>query len=236
MCGRYTLKTPPDHWGQLLLPILNSAAPDDAPQDWKAHWQPRYNIAPTQNILAVQNDKDGTWYVDFFRWGLVPSWATELSIGNRMINARAETIDEKRSFAPALKQRRCLVIADGYYEWQKQPGGRKQACWIAPPEGCVVCFAGLWELNTKATGKPVKSCTIITTGANAALAPIHDRMPAILIGVAAQQWMRPDCSAQEAKSLLAPADDDLLHVRRVNNQVNNPRNESPQCIEPTEDS
>jgi len=115
MCGRYTLKTPPDQWGQLLLPMVESASKPGMPL---AEWSPRYNIAPTQNVLAVSREPDsessvGGLLLDYFRWGLIPSWAKELSIGNRMINARSETVDEKRSFNAPLATRRCLVLADG---------------------------------------------------------------------------------------------------------------------------
>lgn len=232
MCGRYTLKTPPDQWGQLLLPILESNVPDS--QAWRDDWQPRYNIAPTQNVLAVRVDDGGHWQADYFRWGLIPSWAQELSIGNRMINARAETVDEKRSFASAFKKRRCLVVADGYYEWQKRADGTKQACWITPTDGGVVGFAGLWESNSRATDHAVKSCTIITTSASSDLEAIHDRMPAVLQGAAAEQWMRPECDAELAKSLLVPAEVNSFQVTRVSNYVNNPRHQSSECIQPVE--
>ena len=174
MCGRFTLKTPPDQWGQLLLPLLDIEVA-------KANWGPRFNVAPTQNIVAIAVDcESAERFTDYFRWGLVPSWAEELSIGNRMINARAETISEKRSFTGPLKNRRCVVIADGYYEW-KTEGKLKQPYWIHPPDGGVFAMAGLWETNRRATGQPVKSCTIITTAANEKLAEVHDRMPVVLV-------------------------------------------------------
>jgi putative SOS response-associated peptidase YedK len=235
MCGRYTLKTPPDQWGQLLLPLTEQGRSNEDSQAWQSAWQPRYNIAPTQNVLAIRLHDDQAWQVDSLRWGLVPNWASELSIGNRMINARSETIDEKRSFSNAFKKRRCLIVADGYYEWQKLKQGGKQACWIHPQDDRVMCFAGLWERNTKATDSLLKSCTIITTAASSDLSQIHDRMPAILSEEAAKIWMQPETELATVKQLLRPAEDGELSVRRVSSMVNNPRNESAECIEPQQD-
>lgn len=230
MCGRYTLKTPPDQWGQLLLPIVESEL--GVAPELKQSWQPRYNIAPTQNVLAVRNDAEGERVLDYFRWGLIPSWAQELSIGNRMINARGETVDEKRSFSKPLEQRRCWVIADGYYEWQKREDGTKQPCWITPADGGVMCLAGLWETNRRATGEVVNSCTIITTAANESLADIHDRMPVVLLDESANKWMDASVGAAEAKELIGSVEDEYFTVRHVSKLVNNPRNDSEQCIEP----
>lgn len=226
MCGRFTLKTPPDQWTQLLLPIVDLSA-------IQAEWQPRYNIAPTQDILALARVGDDRPSVSaqYFRWGLVPFWANDLSIGNRMINARSETLSEKRSFATPLKKRRCLIVADGYYEWQKTGSKTKQPYWITPRVGGVIQFAGLWERNTRLDATPVLSCTIITTPAANALAEIHDRMPAVLMGPAAEQWMDPECTAEEAASLLGPTDDDFFQTQKVSTHVNNARHEDPQCIE-----
>ncbi|MCA9134265.1 MAG: SOS response-associated peptidase, partial [Planctomycetales bacterium] len=164
MCGRFTLKTPPAQWSQLLLPIVDF-------QPLLAGWQPRYNIAPTQDILALACEAENAAYATYFRWGLLPKWATELSIGSRMINARRETLAEKKSFATPLATRRCLIIADGYYEWRPEKAG-KQAYWISPKDGGIMQFAGLWEQNSKIGPQPIRSCTIITTAAAANLAAI----------------------------------------------------------------
>ena len=183
-------------------------------------------------MFAVRNDREGEMILDYFRWGLVPSWAKELSIGSRMINARAETLPEKRSFSGPLKSRRCLVVADGYYEWQKLEDGSKQACWISPADDGVMCLAGLWETNIKATGEPVQSCTIITTAANQSLGEIHDRMPVVMEGQALEQWMSPKTSSEEAHELLNSAAEEYFQVTRVSKLVNSVRNDSPECIEP----
>ncbi|MEM7478283.1 MAG: SOS response-associated peptidase [Planctomycetota bacterium] len=236
MCGRYTLKTPPDQWGQLLLPIVESANAATPEGEAALDWRPRYNIAPTQNVLALTSSAEGDWILDYYRWGLVPSWAQELAIGNRMINARAETLPEKRSFSGPLKKRRCMILADGYYEWQKLGDGTKQACWISPQDDQVICLAGLWESNRRATGEEVYSCTIITTSANGFLSPIHDRMPVVLEGQAAEQWMDSDCPADEAHQLLGTTEDEFFKVTRVSKLVNNPRNEVPECLLPMGDA
>ncbi|MFK7735297.1 MAG: SOS response-associated peptidase [Pirellulaceae bacterium] len=234
MCGRYTLKTHPDQWGQLLLPMVESAS---RPGAALAEWSPRYNIAPTQNVLAISGEPDtesstGGLLLDYFRWGLVPSWAKELSIGNRMINARSETVHEKRSFKGPLEKRRCLVLADGYYEWQKLADGSKQPCWISAAEGTVMALAGLWESNRQASDAVVRSCTILTTAANQQLQEIHDRMPIVMDGPAVERWMSAECSAEEAKTLLGQAEDGYFEVTKVSTLVNNPRNETAECLEP----
>ena len=223
MCGRLTLKTPPDQWGQLLLPLLDT--------DFvTANWTPRYNIAPTQNIVAIAvNCESAERFTDYFRWGLVPSWAEELSIGNRMINARAETISEKRSFVGPLSKRRCAVIADGYYEW-KLVGKQKQPYWIHAASSEVFALAGLWETNTRATGQLTKSCTIVTTSANAKLAEVHDRMPVMLKGDALLKWLDAKVSAEAAEELLAPAVDSFFEFQAVDRRVNNARVDDEDCL------
>ncbi len=227
MCGRLTLKTHPSEWSQLLLPAIDF-------QQLVSEWQPRYNIAPTQNILVIANDSERTTgnelHFDYFRWGLVPSWATELSIGSRMINARRETLKEKKSFVGPLRKRRCLIVVDGYYEWQVQDAKTKQPYWISPSRSGVMQLAGLWEINSRAEGVPIATCTIITTAANAALTLIHDRMPVILDGPAAARWVDTECDADEAFDLLGPAEDAFLNPRKVSPYVNNARHEDEKCL------
>jgi len=232
MCGRLTLKTAPNQWAQLLLPAL-----DFGPL--ASDWQPRYNIAPTQNIVVIAGrnvaesgagEGGGEIHFDRFRWGLVPSWSADLSIGSRMINARHETLREKKSFIGPLRQRRCLIVADGYYEWQQLQDNRKQPHWISPAGGGVMQLAGLWEVNTRATGQPLTTCTIITTSANAALSSLHDRMPVVLQRPAAERWMDPSCDAEEAYAQLGPAPDELLQPTAVSSYVNNARHEGVACL------
>ncbi len=226
MCGRFTLKTQPDQWGQLLLPLIDFSVIN------QTEWTPRYNIAPTQNIVAIAIDCDrGERFTGRFRWGLVPPWADDLSIGNRMINARGETILEKRSFSGCMARRRCVILADGYYEW-KVEGKSKQPYWIHRPDESVFALAGLWETNVKATSSAVQSCTIITTSANERLAHLHDRMPIVLDAPSLDAWLAPQTTAAVAATLLKPAEDSVLTFRQVSTRVNNPRTDDPSCLEP----
>lgn len=242
MCGRLTLKTPPSQWSQLLLPVI------DSDPLW-ANWQPRYNVAPTQPILVIANHTEGSVTQDssgrepsaeksephfaWQRWGLVPSWASDLSIGSRMINARRETLREKKSFVGPLHKRRCLIVADGYYEWQKGNDGSKQPFWITPASGGMLQLAGLWEVNTRATSAPIATCTIITTAANASVDAIHDRMPVVLMGEAAAQWLSPQAESEEAYALLETAAAAAeLQPQAVDTYVNNARHEGPECLAP----
>ncbi len=232
MCGRLTLKTAPAEWGQLLLPALDFEALSTA-------WQPRFNIAPTQDIVVIARGSgntsaggEGSAALQFakFRWGLVPSWSADLSIGNRMINARHETLREKKSFIGPLRQRRCLIVADGYYEWQVLGGKHKQPHWISPMSGGLIQLAGLWETNKRATGQPFNTCTIITTAANQKLSEIHDRMPVVLNAVAAERWMDLNCEVDEAYAQLGPAPNEILTARPVSSYVNNARHEGNECL------
>lgn len=192
---------------------------------------PRYNIAPTQNvsvILQEGNSLESNRQWRFFRWGLVPSWAKDLSISHKLINARGETISEKPSFRSAFKKRRCLVLADGFYEWEKTDSG-KQPHYITQHNESVMAFAGLWEYwENEST---VFSCTIITTTANSLLDPMHDRMPVILDSEDHQQWLDPDFYEKESlQQLIKPYSADKMTSRLVNKTVNHVKNETPDCL------
>jgi putative SOS response-associated peptidase YedK len=222
MCGRFTLKTPAETVA-VLFPGLTTPATS-----------PSYNIAPTQQVIAVRSEKTGDPEVVNFRWGLIPSWAADTKIGATMINARSETARSKPSFRSAFKRRRCLVFADGYYEWQRL-GAKKQPHYITNPDNQIgFCMAGLWERWTdKSTGTNVESCTILTTPANNRLAPIHDRMPVVLNGDCFDCWLDPDFQDYEyLQSLLVPAAEDMFQAIPIGTLVNNPRNNSPDCIKP----
>ncbi len=193
--------------------------------------RPRYNIAPTQDAPAVRTTPDGQRELVMLRWGLVPSWADDLAIGNRMINARGETVAEKPSFRTALKKRRCVVVADGYYEWQKV-GKRKQPYLFHFADDRVFALAGLWERWSKGS-VPVETCTIITTTPSRLAATVHDRMPAILDGAAIDMWLDPDVTdAAALTGFLRPFDDEQLAADAVSTLVNSPANEDPRCVEP----
>ncbi|MCA9169692.1 MAG: SOS response-associated peptidase [Planctomycetales bacterium] len=225
MCGRFTLHA---RLNLLLQQFSLEAGADIAPQI-----VPRYNIAPTQNAAIVRWDVDRERReLALLRWGLVPSWAKELAIGNRMINARSETIAEKPSFRTAFKRRRCLVLADGYYEWQKTADG-KQPFYIHRADERPFAMAGLWE--SWHTGQPdgVETFTIITTDACAQTAAIHDRMPVILDEPNYDLWLDPEFSGTaELQALLRPYRDDEIAADPVSTYVNSPRHEGPDCIAP----
>jgi putative SOS response-associated peptidase YedK len=218
MCGRFSL------W--LELTDLVKAFPDFVFPD---EMNTRYNIAPTQQVAVVTNNPERK--VEFFRWGLIPSWAKDPSIGNRMINARSETVTEKPSFRAAFRRRRCLILADGFYEWKKVAGEkRKVPMYIRMATGQPFAFAGLWEFWQPDT-TPVLSCTILTTRPNELLAPIHNRMPVILPEDKYEFWL--GAAETEKRSLLEclkpyPADDMIAYA--VSPFVNNPRNDTPECI------
>lgn len=220
MCGRVTIQTPALAIArELALTGVRSALD-----------RPRYNLAPTQLMPVVIND--GERMLDAYRWGLIPSWAKEASIGNKLINARGETVAEKPSFRSALKRRRCLVIVDGWFEW-KQSTKPKTPYLFRRKDGRPMAFAGLWEEWTAPdTGEVLRTCTVITTGPNALMAPIHDRMPVILRPEAQQVWLRPEPQeATELQPLLVPNEDEPLELWEVSRVVNSPTNDVPACIE-----
>jgi putative SOS response-associated peptidase YedK len=191
---------------------------------------PRYNIAPTQPVVAVRPGERAGREARMLRWGLVPFWAKDLAMGSRMINARGETVAEKPAFRQAFRRRRCLIPADGFYEWQKVPGG-KQPWYISARGEGPLAFAGLWERwDKRGTETPVESCTIVTTAANATLAPLHDRMPVILDPAAWDAWLGADTPSAELRDLLRPAPDGLLAARTVSRRVNSPANDGPELI------
>jgi putative SOS response-associated peptidase YedK len=194
---------------------------------------PNYNVAPTQNVAAVRSTDNDQRELVSLRWGLVPGWATDLAIGARMINARADTIAEKPAYRSAFKRRRCLIVADGFFEWRKA-GKAKQPYLIRLKGAGPFCFAGLWERWTKGE-KPVESCTIITTDANELMAPIHDRMPVIVSPADYALWL--DEAIQEPERLtplLRPYASERMEAYPVSTLVNSPRNNSPECLEPLE--
>lgn len=191
--------------------------------------RPNYNVAPTQDVAAVRSAGDQR-ELALLRWGLVPSWATDLAIGSRMINARADSVADKPAYRTAFKKRRCLIVADGFYEWRKD-GKAKQPHLIRLKGGGPFCFAGLWERWTRGE-KPVETCTIITTDANELMAPIHDRMPVILSPADYELWL--DEAVQEPERLtplLRPYAGDL-EAYPVSPFVNSPRNNAPECLAP----
>lgn len=221
MCGRFTLTIDPS--------LLREAFPGfEVPGDLA----PRYNIAPTQPVAVIPND--GQQKIQMFRWGLIPHWAKDPKIGNRIINARAETVAEKPSFRNAYRRRRCLVLADGFYEWRKEPGQkRKTPMYIRLQSGRPFGFAGLWETWQPDGGEALRSCTIITTTPSELVAPIHNRMPVVLAPEAYELWLDPAEQAPDRLDpWLGPYPASEMTAYPVSTLVNNPRNDSAACIVP----
>jgi len=219
VCGRFTLTT-----------NLGAIAKRFGVSRFLEEVGARYNIAPTQTVIVVNDD--GSRHLTQMQWGLIPSWAKDPAIGNRMINARGETVATKPAFRVALRKRRCLIPADGFYEWQPV-GRRKQPVYITLKTREPFSFAGLWETWTSPEGEEVKTCTIITTEANELLKPIHDRMPVILTREAEAVWLDPT-SQDPARllPLLKPYPSEEMEIYQVSTRVNNPDRDGPQCIKP----
>ncbi|MGI9517975.1 MAG: SOS response-associated peptidase [Pirellulaceae bacterium] len=218
MCGRFTLRTPTESIVDLFSGIDIPPLP------------PNYNVAPTQSVATIRNYHDQREFA-WLHWGLIPFWATDRKIGSRMINARSETVREKPAFRAAFQKRRCLVLADGFYEWKATPDG-KQPMYVTMRDDGPFCMAGLWESNRK-LDEPVQSCTIITTDANPLMAPIHDRMPVILPRDAWESWLDPGFEdADWLEKQLQPCDSDQMSVRPVSRNVNKVAYNQPDCIEP----
>ncbi len=219
MCGRYNLITD----AQALIDFFEVANSLDI--------QPRYNIAPSQDIVAVRQHQDHR-VLSWLHWGLVPSWAKDKTIGHHTINARAETVAEKPAFRAAFRKRRCLIPATGFFEWQVT-NGHKQPYNIRIGNGKLFAFAGLWEHWEPNGQAPVESCTIIVTEANDAVAPIHDRMPVILHPDTYDTWLDPNYQKKEAlKALLQPCPTHWINAYPVSTHVNKPQNDDAACITP----
>jgi putative SOS response-associated peptidase YedK len=238
MCGRFTLKTPVANWLADLFPDwLDGVRSYEglASEGTRA----RYNIAPSQPMVVVHCDRDGLMHMELMRWGLLPHWANSISVGYNMINARSETLAEKPSFRPSLFGKRCVVMADGYYEWKKLTPKTKQPFWIHRPDEQVFAMAGLWAENRQ-LAKPdgpasIRSATIITTPSNADTQSVHDRMPAIMVRPdQITRWLDPIRNSQdqteELLEQLCPMPEGSLQLRSVSGEVNSPKNEGSSLI------
>ncbi|GCE05075.1 SOS response-associated peptidase [Dictyobacter aurantiacus] len=221
MCGRFTLFH--------NMQDIGRAFRVEVPASMQL--KPHYNVAPTQDIVTILN-KDASPQLELLRWGLIPSWAKEESIGSRMINARAETLAEKPSFKRLLHNRRCLIVADGFYEWMQEPGSKlKTPMFITLKGQQLFAFAGLWDSWKNPDGEQIRTCTIITTTPNEVVAPIHNRMPAILTEEGRELWL--DESLKDDQALLQqlkayPAQD--MEARPVSRRVNDTRYDSADLI------
>ena len=219
MCGRFTLTVDPE---QLAIAFRLTTVPE---------FTPRYNIAPTQNALVITAEQPAE--ARFMRWGLIPSWSKDPAMGAKLINARSETAAEKPSFRSALKRRRCLVPASGFFEWQAQAGG-KQPMYVTVPDTPILALAGLWETWRDPSGEDVRTFTILTTSANPFMQAFHERMPVILDRDDLPVWMDtadvPDVVL--AGLLQRPFDPDRMRSWPVSKAVNKPAIDSPECVEP----
>jgi putative SOS response-associated peptidase YedK len=224
MCGRFVAASPPDQ----IARYFDAEAPEAA-------LEPSYNVAPTNDVYAVLED-GSTRRVEALHWGLVPRWAKDLSIGNRMINARAETLAEKSAYKGAFQKRRCIIPADGFYEWRAKAGQKKkQPYFIHRSDGEPLALAGLWEIwknPNSSEDEEVHSCTIITGEPNEKVREIHDRMPVILPPKAWDRWLDPqEQDLAVLGRLLVPAPASLLDLHPVSTEVNNVRNKGPHLVD-----
>jgi putative SOS response-associated peptidase YedK len=222
MCGRYTLY----HTNEEVADRFGAAAGEE-------EFTPRYNIAPSQRVATIRQD-DGRRVVRC-KWGLIPFWAKDPKIGNNLINAKAETLAEKPSFKHALAKRRCLIPADGFYEWKKQGKAPSQPIYVRRRDGGLFAFAGLWEEWKTPEGERLPTCTIVTTEPNVLLARFHHRMAVILPREAEAAWLDPALPVADAVQLLQPFPDGELEAFEVSRAVNSPSRDDASCIEKTGD-
>lgn len=219
MCGRYTLATPNPAEVRSRFPIGESI-----------EVRRRYNVAPGDEVLAVTTDREGAPRGELLRWGLVPSWAQRPDTGLKMINARVETVADRPAFRRAFERYRCLILADGFYEWRRLPSGPKQAFHITRADEGLFAFAGLWSIWHGEDGEQLRTCTILTTAANQAIASLHDRMPVILAPGAEGPWLERSHPPERLRELLAGLGPDDTALRPVGPAVNDARYDGPECL------
>jgi putative SOS response-associated peptidase YedK len=224
VCGRYTLAAPNPAEVRGRFPIGEVI-----------EVRQRFNVAPGDEVLAVTTDRDGSPRGELLRWGLVPSWAKQPDTGLKMINARVETVAERPAFKRAFERYRCLIIADGFYEWRRLPAGPKQAFHITRSDGRLFAFAGLWSIWYGENDQKLRTCTILTTSASNAIASLHDRMPVILDRDAETAWLEPGQPAARLHELLGGLSPSDTALRAVGPAVNDARYDGPECLAPSAD-
>jgi putative SOS response-associated peptidase YedK len=221
MCGRYTLAAPSPYEVRARFALGESV-----------EVRRRYNVAPGDEVLAVSTDREGAPRGELLRWGLVPSWAKSPDTGLRMINARLETVAERPAFRRAFDRFRCLVIADGFYEWRRSPTRAKQAFHISRHDRAPFAFAGLWSIWYGEDERSLRTCTILTRAANSAVAMLHDRMPIILAPGAEGAWLDPASRPSELDEITAGLPPAETALRPVGPAVNDARYDGPECLAP----
>lgn len=231
MCGRFVLATPPDRLAEQFDARLGPDLEEPAAPSW--------NVAPTMAVLAVAIARDGERELGRYRWGLVPSFAKDPNVGNRMINARAESLDKNPNYRTAFARRRLLVLADGFYEWRPGPGKSRQPYYYVRSDGAPMAFAGLYELWREPAGDRsapwLRSCTIVTTDAGPDVAPVHDRMPVLLEADAQALWLEAAADETAAlESVLRPSPPGTLSSWPVDRRVGDARNDFSGLVEPVQ--
>ncbi|MBV9047520.1 MAG: SOS response-associated peptidase [Solirubrobacterales bacterium] len=221
MCGRYTLAAPDPAAVRARFPIGESI-----------EIRRRYNVAPGDDVLAVTTDREGRARGDLLRWGLVPAWAKSPDTGLKMINARVETVAERPAFRSAFERFRCLIIADGFYEWRRAPGAPRQAFHITRADRAPFAFAGLWSIWHGDHDNRLRTCTILTTAANSAIAHLHDRMPIILARADEAAWLDAATPPRRLAEILAGLAPGQTTIDPVGPAVNDARYDGPECLSP----
>jgi putative SOS response-associated peptidase YedK len=226
VCGRYTLASPNPSEVRARFQIAESV-----------EVRRRFNVAPGDQVLAITTDREGARRGDTLRWGLVPSWATSPDTGLKMINARVETVAERPAYRRAFERYRCLIVADGFYEWQAVPSGGKRPFHITRDDRALFAFAGLWSIWHAPDGGKLRTCTIVTTTANPAIASLHDRMPVILSPDAEAAWIDAATPREDLFEILAGLPASQTVLRAVGTAVNDARYDGPDCLaEPLENA
>ncbi|MBA2349979.1 MAG: SOS response-associated peptidase [Solirubrobacterales bacterium] len=229
MCGRYTLAGPaPGEWSESRLRTRFPGLGESV------ELRQRFNVAPTDEVACVTTTNEGEPRGDLLRWGLVPHWAKDPGLGAKLINARGETVAQKPAFRDGFARRRCLIVADGFYEWERRGSGTRHPFHITRPDAEPFAFAGIWATWHGPEERTLRTCSIITTAANEAISGLHDRMPVILPAEAEEAWLDPATPEAVLSDLLAPLPPELTTLREVSRAVNNVRNDGPECLAPPE--
>ena len=225
MCGRFDQHTDPELFAERVGVSLYRIRTHGA--------HSRYNVAPSQVVLAARLDGEGERELVGLKWGLIPFWSKQPKTAYSTINARAETVDTKPTYKHSFRNRRCLIPADGFYEWRKTGDG-KQPFYITSAQDQGFAFAGLWDRwhPQSSDEEAIESCSILVTTANAVMAPIHDRMPVILVPADYGRWLAPDTTGDELKAMLQPCDPETIKAWPVSTRVNSPKNDGVECLEP----